>query len=56
LRTSGVGRGEAVTVVIVGDPAQAVAAARRVVSPPRYALLEQRSAGTRIVVQRWVRP
>ena len=56
LRTSSVGRGEAVTVVIVGDPAQAVAAARQVVSPPRYALLEQRSAGTRVVVQRWVRP
>ena len=40
-RTSRVGRGEAVTVVVAGDPARAVAAARQVVSPPRYALLEQ---------------
>ena len=56
LRTSAVGRGEAVTVVVVGDPAQAVATARQVVSPPRYALLEEREAGTRVVVQRWVRP
>ena len=56
LRTSAVGRGEAVTVVVVGDPALAVAAAREVVSPPRYALLEQSPAGTGLVVQRWVRP
>ena len=56
LATSMVGRGEAVTVVVVGDPALAVAAAREVVSPPRYALLEQSPAGTSLVVQRWVRP
>ena len=56
LATSAVGRGEAVTVVVVGDPALAVAAAREVVSPPRYALLEQAPAGTGLVVQRWVRP
>ena len=52
----GTGRGAAVTVVVVGDPALAVAAAREVVSPPRYALLEQQPAGTALVVQRWVRP
>ena len=56
LRTSAIGRGDAVTVVVVGDPDDAVAVARQVVSPPRYALLEQRPAGTRLVVQRWVRP
>ena len=56
LATSMVGRGEAVTVVVFGDPALAVAAAREVVSPPRYALLEQSPAGTSLVVQRWVRP
>lgn len=51
-----VGRGDAVTVVVAGDPSLAASAARRVVSPPRYALLESRTAGTRLVVQRWVRP
>jgi hypothetical protein len=51
-----VGRGDAVTVVVAGDPATAVAIARQVVSPPRYALLEERKAGRRLVVQRWVRP
>jgi hypothetical protein len=56
LRTSAVGRGEAVFVVAAGDPALAVAAARGVVSPPRFALLSQERAGTRLVVQRWVRP
>lgn len=56
IRTSLVGRGDAVTVIVAGDPATAAATARNVVSPPRYALLEQRSAGTRLVVQRWVRP
>ena len=56
VRTSSVGRGEAVFVVAAGDPALAAAAARRVVSPPRYALLSQEQAGTRLVVQRWVRP
>ena len=56
LRPHDVGRGDAVTVVVVGDPSLAVAAAREVVSPPRYALLEQSSAGTGLVVQRWVRP
>lgn len=50
------GRGAAVTVVVVGDPADAVTAARTVVSPPRYALLEQREAGSRLIVQHWVRP
>jgi hypothetical protein len=45
-----------VFVVIAGDPALAAAAARGVVSPPRYALLSQEPAGTRLVVQRWVRP
>lgn len=56
VRTSLAGRGEAVSVVVAGDPALAVATARSVVSPPRYALLSQRSAGSRLVVQRWVRP
>jgi mannosyltransferase len=50
------GRGEAVTVVVAGDPSLAASVARRVVSPPRYALLESQTAGTRRVVQRWVRP
>jgi mannosyltransferase len=56
VRTRLVGRGDAVTVVVAGDPATAVATARQVVSPPRYALLEEREAGRRLVVQRWVRP
>ncbi len=56
LRASLVGRGEAVTVVVAGDPDLAVAAARRVVSPPRYALLSEQPAGSELVVQRWVRP
>ena len=56
VRTSLVGRGDAVTVIVVGDPDAAVAAARGVVSPPRYALLEADDAGSRLVVQRWVRP
>ena len=56
LRPTLVGRGDAVTVIVAGDPAQAVAEAREVVSPPRYALLEERRAGRRLVVQRWVRP
>jgi hypothetical protein len=54
--TQRVGRGDAVTVVVAGEPALAVAAARQVVSPPRYALLQQRDAGQALVVQRWVRP
>jgi hypothetical protein len=56
VRLSRVGRGAAVTVVIAGDRARATARARAVVSPPRYALLEERRTGTRLVVQRWVRP
>jgi mannosyltransferase len=56
VRTSFVGRGDAVTVVVAGDPDIAVAAARQVVSPPRFALLLERPAGTKLVVQRWVRP
>lgn len=56
LRTSLAGRGEAVTVVVAGDPDLAVAAARQVVSPPRYALLSEQAAGSELVVQRWVRP
>ena len=56
IRTSGVGRGEGVTVVVAGDPATAVAAARPFVAPPRYALLSEEPAGSRLVVQRWVRP
>ena len=56
VRTGRVGRGEAVVVVVAGDPAQATAAARTVVSPPRYALLSQEPAGSGLVVQRWVRP
>jgi mannosyltransferase len=54
--TRQLGRGDAVTVVVAGDTARAVATARHVVSPPRYALLEQRGAGQALVVQRWVRP
>jgi len=56
LRTSRVGRGRGVTVVVAGDPALAVARARPVVSPPRYALLSEQEAGSALVVQRWVRP
>ena len=56
LPTRLVGRGDGVTVIVAGDPSQAAAAARGVVSPPRYALLEERRAGRRLVVQRWVRP
>jgi dolichyl-phosphate-mannose-protein mannosyltransferase len=56
VRTSLVGRGDGVTVVVVGDPDAAVAVARQVVAPPRYALLSEQPAGSRIVVQRWVRP
>ena len=56
VRTTLAGRGDAVTVVVAGDPARSEAAARMVVSPPRYALLEERRAGSRLVVQRWVRP
>ncbi len=56
LRTGRAGRGEAVSVVVAGDPGDATATARSVVSPPRYALLSQDSSGGRLVVQRWVRP
>ena len=56
VRTSRVGRGQGVTVVVVGAPDLAVARARPVVSPPRYALLSQQEAGSALVVQRWVRP
>ena len=56
LRLSVVGRGEAVAVVVAGDPTLAVARARPVVSPPRYALLSEQKAGSALVVQRWVRP
>jgi mannosyltransferase len=56
VRTSLAGRGEGVTVVVAGDPEVAVATARRVVSPPRFALLAEEPAGERLVVQRWVRP
>ncbi len=56
LRTSLIGRGEAVAVVVAGDPALAVARARPVVSPPRYALLSEQKTGSALVVQRWLRP
>jgi len=56
MRTGFVGRGEGVTVVVAGDPATAAALARQVVAPPRYALLSVEAAGSRLVVQRWVRP
>lgn len=56
LRSVGAGRGDAVTVVIAGDPDRALATGREVVSPPRYALLEQQTAGRELVLQRWVRP
>ena len=55
-RLSRVGRGEAVLVVIAGDPADAAATGRRVAAPPRYALLSEEHAGDNLVVQRWVRP
>lgn len=55
-RLSRVGRGEAVIVVIAGDPAQAAAIGRRVAAPPRYALLSEEHTGDGLVVQRWVRP
>jgi mannosyltransferase len=56
VRLSRVGRGDAVFVVIAGDPRQATASGRQVVSPPRYALLSEEHAGEDLVVQRWVRP
>jgi mannosyltransferase len=56
LRTSLVGRGEAATVVVAGHRDLAIAAARQVVSPPRYALLSEEAEGSGLVVQRWVRP
>jgi mannosyltransferase len=56
VRLARVGRGNAVSVVIAGDPDTATATARAVVSPPRYALLSQDGEGTSLVVQRWVRP
>ena len=56
LRVGRVGRGDAVSVVVAGAPDDATAAARAVVSPPRYALLSQDTSGSRLVVQRWVRP
>ena len=56
LRLSRVGRGDAVFVVIAGDPGQATASGRQVVSPPRYALLSEEHAGDDLVVQRWIRP
>ena len=56
VRTSLVGRGDAVTVVVAGDPDAAAAVARQVVAPPRFALLSVEPAGSRLVVQRWVRP
>jgi len=56
IRTSLVGRGAGVTVVVAGDPVTAAAMARQVVAPPRYALLSAEPAGSRLVVQRWIRP
>jgi mannosyltransferase len=56
LRLSRVGRGDAVFVVVAGDPGQATRSGRQVVSPPRYALLSEQHAGDDLVVQRWVRP
>ena len=56
LRLSQVGRGDAVFVVIAGEPGQATASGRHVVSPPRYALLSEEHAGDSLVVQRWIRP
>jgi len=56
LPTSLVGHREAVSVVVAGDPGLAVARARPIVSPPRYALLSEQKAGSALVVQRWVRP
>lgn len=56
LRTSRVGRGEGVTVVVAGTPSLASATARAAVAPPRYALLSERRTGSALVVQRWVRP
>jgi mannosyltransferase len=56
LRIGRAGRGDAVLVVVAGDPSEATSAARTVVSPPRYALLSQEPAGSGLVVQHWVRP
>ena len=56
LRLSRVGRGDAVFVVIAGDPGRATASGRQVVSPPRYALLSEEHTGDDLVVQRWIRP
>ena len=55
VRTSLAGGGEGVTVVVAGDPEVAVATARRVVSPPRFALLAEEPAGERLVVRRCAR-
>lgn len=56
LRLSRAARGEAVLVVVAGDPARAAASGRQVVAPPRYALLSEERAGDELVVQRWIRP
>jgi len=56
VRLSRVGRGDAVFVVVAGDPRQAARSGRGVVSAPRYALLSEEHAGDDLVVQRWVRP
>jgi mannosyltransferase len=56
LHLSRVGGGDAVFVVVAGDPGQATRSGRQVVSPPRYALLSEQHAGDDLVVQRWVRP
>ncbi len=55
-RLSHVGRGEAVLVVVAGDPRRAPRLGRSVVPAPRYALLSEEQAGDDLVVQRWVRP
>jgi mannosyltransferase len=55
-RLSRAGRGDAVLVVVAGEPHAATASGRRVVSTPRYALLSEDHAGGDLVVQRWVRP
>jgi hypothetical protein len=49
-------RGEGAWVLVAGSPDDALARARTAVDTPRYALLDQRTFGERLVAQHWIRP
>jgi mannosyltransferase len=56
-RLSGVARGMGAWIFIADDARPStIAAARRVVKTPRYALLSEERFGSRLVLQHWVRP